>query len=63
MVIIEKYLRLSNPISNSANQWESELVPWILYSQNPSDFSPPPEILTMVALQYKLLRSSISQVC
>lgn len=27
VVIIEKYLRLSKPITNSANQWESELVP------------------------------------
>lgn len=63
IVIVDKYLRLSNPIINSANKWESKLVAWILYSQNPSDFSPSPEILTMVALQYKLLRSSTSQVC
>lgn len=36
---------------------------WILYSQNSFDFSLPPEILITVALQYKLLRSSTSQVC
>lgn len=63
MVIVDKYLRLSNPITNSANQWESKLMPYILYRQNPSDFSSPPEILTTVALQYEFLRSSTSQVC